>query len=77
MRLIHSNLKGRRTLAVPRLLPVPGYIQEFYPNRGHSVERDTETNIKVRKIDINYEYGIGRHGGLMIVISVINSTPYG
>ena len=34
MQLIHSTLKGRRVLAVPRLLPVHGQIQEFYPNHG-------------------------------------------
>ena len=43
---------------------------------GHSVEQDMEMFLKVIKIDINYEYGIGRCWGLIIVVAVINNKPY-
>ena len=43
---------------------------------GHIVEPDTKKISRSEKIDINYEYRIERHGGLMIVASVINSTLY-
>ena len=75
--LIHSTLKGRHVLAVLRLLSIPGYIQYFIQIVGYSVDRDTKKISRSEKIDINYEYVIGRHVGLMIVVAVINSIPYG
>ena len=49
MQLIYSTLKGLHMLDIPRLLPVPGKIQEFYQIVGPRVERDTETNFKAEK----------------------------
>ena len=56
--------------------PYPYRFSNFTQIIGHILEQDTETNLKVRKIDINYKDGIGRRGGLIIVVAEINSTPY-